>query len=87
MQEAVNIYDLFINVFKRDDLTEITRVQSRALYRLNSGTININTCRNHALNMSDLVMSNQRINYIQDLIESADFNPVMAVEVFNFFFN
>lgn len=87
IHEAMNIYDRSIGLFKLNELIEITEVQSRALYRLNAGVINIDTCINHALTMSDFVISSQRINYIQDLIESADLDPIMAVDVFNLLTN
>ena len=87
IHEAINIYDFFLATFKQDELIEITRSQSEMLYRLNLGTISFNTCRNHALTMSDFVMSNQRINYIQDLIASSNFDPAMAEEALNLFIN
>ena len=97
VNEAIRNYDFVTGLFRDHELNGIInaqtnalcRRQTRLLRRMDISLDRINaleptirsSCHNAAVTTNDIVFYNQRVNYIHDLVISADFNN--AVEAFN----
>ena len=97
VNEAIRYYDFVTGLFRDHDLNGIINAQTNALCtrqtrllrRMDISLDRINalepimrsSCHSAAVTTNDLVFYNQRVNYIHDLVISADFNN--AVEAFN----
>ena len=97
VNEAIQYYDFVTGLFRDHDLNAIInaqtnvlcRRQTQLLRRMDISLDRINaleptirsSCRDTVVTVNDLVFYNQRVNYIHDLVISADFNN--AVEAFN----
>jgi len=101
VNEAIRNYDFVTGLFRDHELKDIINSETNILYRrhtrllrrmdvswdrINASEPTIrSSCRDTVVTANDLVFYNQRVNYIHDLVISADFNN--AVEAFHAIIN